>query len=113
MGLKDQLRALKRDAHRGAVRIKQRAGHSVVIPKMDFLAGVYLLRLDASLGGPSAGNPEHESARTVRDALEGATEAERERIGRMIGVTGGIFYDDLTPLEPGAEVPDLSSQDRD
>jgi hypothetical protein len=109
MGFKEQLRNLKRDAERGALRIKQRAGHTVVIPRMDFLAGVYLLRLDASLGC----EPEHETALLVRDALEGATDSERERIERMIAEAGGIFYDDLTPLEPGAEVEDLSTQAND
>jgi hypothetical protein len=98
MGLRDQLRRMKREASRDAVLIHQRDGSTRAFDRMHVMGQMYLARLNASLG-----RLRHDS--DVLDALDGATPEARRAVEEM---SAGGFYGDLEPHDDASPPEDLS-----
>jgi hypothetical protein len=100
MGLKDQLRHLKRKASRNAVLIRQRDGSVKPFDRMTVAKELFVARLNHAVGDPAPSGP-------VMDALANATPSPSLRVWQM--GRGGTFLEfvDDSDFEPG-EVEDLS-----
>ena len=100
MGLKDQLRRLKRAANHDAVLIRQRDGSALAFERMELMNALYVAQVNRDLGEPPPSGP-------MIDALDGATLSERERIEQM--GRGGAFLEFADDPDYAPDnVPDLS-----